>query len=142
MIERIGHINIRTPLLAETLSFYAALFDLVPGEALTMADSSRNAWLYDRDGRAIIHVNMPGPGEAPIPADVRSRMDHVAFDCADIEAMEQRLAELAIPYARRSTRVPGLSQIVLTDPNGIHLELAFGTEKALNPALVAAGQAL
>jgi catechol 2,3-dioxygenase-like lactoylglutathione lyase family enzyme len=133
MIDRIGHINIRTPHLEETLTFYERLFDLVRGPAATMADQSRNAWLYDADGRGIIHVNMPKDGEpVPDPA-VRGRMDHVAFDCRDPDAMEARLKAADIPYLRRETRVAGLTQIVLKDPNGIALELAFGTEHALDP---------
>jgi catechol 2,3-dioxygenase-like lactoylglutathione lyase family enzyme len=133
MIERIGHINIRTPLLEETLAFYEALFGLVRGPARTMADDSRNAWLYDRSGRAIIHVNMPHDDEAVPPVGSRGRMDHVAFDCRDPDAMEARLQALAIPYRRRATRIAGLEQIVLVDPNGINLELAFGTDHALDP---------
>jgi catechol 2,3-dioxygenase-like lactoylglutathione lyase family enzyme len=134
MIERIGHINIRTPLIEETLGFYETLFGLHRGPALTMADQARNAWLYDADGRAIIHVNMPADGEAVPDIDDRGRMDHVAFDCRDPDAMEARLTALGIAYRRRATLVDGLTQIVLRDPNGIHLELAFGTEKALAPA--------
>ena len=133
MIDRIGHINIRTPLLEETLAFYERLFDLVRGPASTMADPRRNAWLYDRDGRGIIHVNMPPEGENVPEIGARGRMDHVAFDCRDPDAMEARLAARGIPYLRRETRVPGLTQIVLKDPNGINLELAFGTERALDP---------
>ena len=137
MIERIGHINIRTPLLEETLAFYEALFGLKRGPALTMADPARNAWLFDHDGRAIIHVNMPPEGESAPPAGARAPMDHVAFDCRDPDAMEARLTALGVAYLRRETRVPGLTQIVLRDPNGINLELAFGTENALAPELAA-----
>lgn len=134
MIDRIGHINIRTPLLEETLGFYERLFDLRRGPALTMADPARNAWLYDRDGRAIVHVNMPGEGEAVPEPGARGRMDHVAFDCRDPDEMERRLTAAGVPYLRRETRVAGLTQIVLKDPNGVSLELAFGTENALDPA--------
>ena len=94
-------------------------------------DQARNAWLYDADGRAIIHVNMPAQGEAVPGIGDRGRMDHVAFDCRDPDAMEARLTALGIPYRRRATLVDGLTQIVLRDPNGINLELAFGTERAL-----------
>src|SRR3546814_18099962 len=78
---------------------------------------------------------MPAKDE-DIPAiGARGRMDHVAFDCRDPDAMEARLTDLGIAYRRRDTRVAGLTQIVLKDPNGINLELAFGTAHALAPAL-------
>lgn len=134
-IERIGHINIRTPLLEETLRFYEQLFGLVRGPARTMGDQARNAWLYDGDGRAIIHVNMPLEGEPAVEPGIVGRMNHVAFDCRDVDATEARLRELGVPYRRRATLVEGLTQIVLRDPNGINLELAFGTEHALDPAI-------
>lgn len=133
MIDRIGHINIRTPLLEETLAFYEALFDLRRGPALTMADPARSAWLYDGDGRAIIHVNATGAMEAVPPVALRGRLDHVAFDCRDPDEMERRLTARGIAYLRRESRVAGLIQIALRDPNGIGLELAFGTENALDP---------
>jgi catechol 2,3-dioxygenase-like lactoylglutathione lyase family enzyme len=136
VIERIGHINIRTPLLEETLAFYEQLFDLMRGPAATMADQTRNAWLHDRDGRAIIHVNMPGPDEPAIAAGSPSRLDHVAFDIADLAGMEARLTARDIPYRRLASRIEGLTQLVLRDPNGVVLELAHGTDRALNPAVV------
>jgi catechol 2,3-dioxygenase-like lactoylglutathione lyase family enzyme len=139
MIERIGHINIRTPLLEETLAFYEAALGLVRGPARTMSDQTRNAWLYDRDGRALIHVNMPNEGEPVPPVGSRGRMDHVAFDGTDPDAMEARLTALHIPYRRRRTLIDGLEQIVLVDPNGINLELAFGTAHALDPGIVKGG---
>ena len=136
MIERIGHINIRTPILKETIRFYEELFDLVAGPAQTMGHQEMHAWLYGKDGRAIIHVNMPPEGEVVPEIGARGRMDHVAFDCRDPGAMEARLKEAGHSYLRRETRVPGLTQIVLKDPNGISLELAFDTENALDPGRV------
>lgn len=133
MIQRIGHINIRTPLLEETLAFYETVLALRRGPAKTMADQDRNAWLYDGDGRALIHVNMPAEDEVVPAAGTRSRVDHVAFDARDPDATEERLRRHGIEYVRRETRVTGLTQIVLRDPNGIVLELAFGTDLALDP---------
>ncbi len=132
MIQRIGHINIRTPLLEETLAFYETVLELRRGTAKTMADQTRNAWLYDGEGRALIHVNMPAADAFVPAAGTRSRIDHVAFDGRDLAAMEKRLDRLGIEYVRRETRVRGLTQIVLRDPNGIILELAFGTDLALD----------
>jgi len=50
MIQRIGHINIRTPLLEQTLVFYETVLGFRRGPAKTMADQTRNAWLYDGEG--------------------------------------------------------------------------------------------
>src|SRR3546814_16811360 len=94
-----------------------------------MADQTRNAWLYDRDGRAIIHVNMPAKDE-DIPAiGARGRMAHVAFDCRAPDAMDARLTDLGLASRRRATRVAVPTQIVLKDTHGINLELPFAPEQ-------------
>ena len=123
MIERIGHINIKTPLFAETCAFYEALFDLARVPALTMADQERNAWLATADGHAVIHVNT-SVDTAPA-ADGPARLDHVAFECRDVAAMRARLDALGVRYAHAVSRIPTLEQIFFTDPNGIRIELTF-----------------
>jgi catechol 2,3-dioxygenase-like lactoylglutathione lyase family enzyme len=135
MLLRIGHINIRTPELERTLSFYERLLDLRRGPAATMADQQRNAWLFDGEGRAVIHVNMPAPGE-PLSAPA-GPLDHVAFDCSDLDGMRGRLDAMAVPYSERKARVAGLTQISLRDPNGLKLELAFGSDHARRDRLPA-----
>nr|WP_295661747.1 VOC family protein [Polymorphobacter sp.] len=130
-IERIGHINIRTPEFAATMAFFETVFDLVRGPAATMADQTKNAWLHSPDGRPIIHVNAMLPGEVDRPAGVVGRLDHIAFDCSDRPGMAERLDRARVDYDVRETRVPGLVQINLRDPNGIRIELTFGHEAVL-----------
>jgi catechol 2,3-dioxygenase-like lactoylglutathione lyase family enzyme len=127
-IERIGHINIRTPLFAETMAFFERLFDLRRGPAATMADQENNGWLHGADGRPILHINALRADEAARPAGVDGRLDHVAFDCSDLPAMVARLDATGASYTLVDTRVPGLRQINLRDPNGIKIELTFGHE--------------
>jgi catechol 2,3-dioxygenase-like lactoylglutathione lyase family enzyme len=134
MMDRIGHINIRTPLFDETLAFYEKLLDLRRGGALTMADQAGNAWLYDNKGRAIVHVNAPEPGEAVPEVGSRGRVHHVAFDIQDLVEMERRIKEMGLEHKRYDIGlVPGLTLLVTQDPNGIILELAHGTDLCLNP---------
>ena len=132
-IERIGHINIRTPEFAATMAFFETLFDLVRGPAATMADQTKNAWLHSADGRPIIHVNAMLPGEVDRPAGAPGRLDHIAFDCSDQPGMAARLDRAGVDYDVRQTRVPGLIQFNLRDPNGIRIELTFGHENARRP---------
>lgn len=125
MIQRIGHINIKTPAFEETCAFYQALFDLARVPALTMADQERNAWLATAEGHAVIHVNT-SMGEAPT-ASSPARLDHVAFECRDVTAMRARLDAMGVRYAHAVSRVPTLEQIFFTDLNGIRIELTFDT---------------
>ena len=129
MIDRIGHINIRTPLLEETLAFYERLMDLRRGDALTMTDQANNAWLFDDSGRAVVHVNKcPADEEVPA-AGAPNRLNHVAFDIRDLPAMERRLEEMRLSFRKYPIETcPGLTLLVTQDPNGITLELAHGTD--------------
>lgn len=126
-IEGLGHVNIKTPDFAETMRFWEAAFGLVRGPAATMASQEGNAWLHSPDGRPLIHVNTLAPGDERDPALV-SRLDHVAFDCSDLPGTRARLEETGIAYQLIETRVPGLIQINVRDPNGIKVELTFGHE--------------
>lgn len=125
--ERIGHINIKTSDYEGTMRFYESLFGLARGPAATMTDQTRNGWLHGPDGRPILHVNSLSEGDER-PAGSASRLDHVAFDCRDRAGMQARLDAAGVPYEVRDTRVAGLVQINLRDPNGIKLELTFGHE--------------
>lgn len=139
MIDRIGHFNIRTPKLEETLRFYEDLLELRRGDALTMTDQVNNAWLYDDSGRAVVHVNSTEPNEVVPEAGARSRVNHIAFDIRDLGTMEQRLKSRNVKYTRYDIgTVPGLTLLVTEDPNGIVLELAHGTDTCVNPAFVSA----
>ena len=134
-IEAIGHVNIKTPIFAETVAFWEAAFGLVRGPAATMADQEHNAWLHAADGRALIHVNTLAPGDERA-ADVVSRLDHVAFDCSDLPGTKARLDAAGIAYTLVETRVPGLVQINLREPNGVKVELTFGHEAVRRGALL------
>jgi catechol 2,3-dioxygenase-like lactoylglutathione lyase family enzyme len=122
----LAHVNIRTTRLEETLAFYETLLGFRRGIAATNPDPSLNVWLHDGDGRASIHVNRALPGE---PArDGKSALDHIAFNCTDMAAFEARLTAMGVAYRIAPTRVPAMVQLVLTDPNGIKVELTFGHE--------------
>jgi catechol 2,3-dioxygenase-like lactoylglutathione lyase family enzyme len=134
MIDRIGHVNIRTPLLEETLSFYEQLLDLKRGTCLTQP-APENVWLYADNGRAVIHVNVPPPSEEVPPVGSRGRVHHVAFDCRDYEAIVARLKAMNQAYMRHETPVDGLFLLTTVDPNGINVELSFGVDHAIDRSL-------
>lgn len=122
-----GHINIRTSRLDETIAFYRALFDFTVGEAATMADQTGNAWLFDSEGWPVIHLNALRDGDDFDPAR-RSALDHVAFNCPDLPDMRRRLAAIGADYREAQSRVPGMTQINVHDPNGVKVELTFGAD--------------
>jgi catechol 2,3-dioxygenase-like lactoylglutathione lyase family enzyme len=123
-MPRLGHVNIRTVKLAETVAFYENVLGFRRGEAPTMDDQSTNAWMYDGEGRPCVHVNSLRPGERLRPGD-GSCLDHVAFDCEDEPAVRTTLERAGIPFARKEFPRARLVQLVVHDPNGVKVELSF-----------------
>lgn len=127
-VNRIDHINIRTPALLETVAFYEAVLGLRRGPVAAPVDQDHNAWLFDTAGKPLIHINMPDPGEAPRDPKNRSRLHHVAFECTGVEDMAEKLSRLGIAFEHRDISSHGFVQFVVHDPNGICVELNFRTD--------------
>lgn len=123
-MPRLGHVNIRTVKLADTVAFYETVLGLRRGIAATMDDQAVNAWLYDPDGRPCVHLNAPRSGEPVKPGD-GSCLDHVAFDCEDEPAVRARLEHAGIPFVRKEYPGAKLVQLNVRDPNGVKVELTF-----------------
>lgn len=124
-VLRIGHVNIRTPLMEETLTFYESYLGLRRGPSTSAVMRADNIWLYDGEDRPLIHVNGPVAGEALAPAGLTSRLDHVAFDCHGLVACRARLSADGVPFREQHLAGRGLRQINLLDPNGIKVEMTF-----------------
>jgi len=131
MIDRIGHINIRTTAdrYEDTLSFYEGLLGLKRADSMATPGPS-NIWLFADSGRAIVHVNSVEPGGDVEPDGVSTgRLNHVAFDCRDYDQAVSRLEALGLTYQRYETAVDGLFLLVTKDPyNNIVIELSFGVD--------------
>lgn len=124
-VLRLAHANIRTPALDETLHFFETALHLRRGPSLTTIDQLRYVWLYDGAGNPVIHVNAPAEGEPARAAGMESRLDHIAFDCADAAGMAAYLRAAAIPFEIVHSEAGGFIQYNLLDPNGIKVELTF-----------------
>ncbi len=124
-IERLDHVNIRTPLFEETLTFYEAALGLKRGPAGSATGRRQNMWLYTEGGAPVIHVNGPAEGETVADAGQQSRLHHVAFFCTGLAAARERLAALGVATQEMRIAARSLLQINVTDPNGVLVELQF-----------------
>ena len=130
----LGHVNIRTARMEETCAFYETVLGFRRVIAHTNPDPAQNVWLADDAGMPSLHVNAFRPDES-VPDENRSCLHHFAFNCPDPTAMAGRLEAAGITYEVVHTRVPGLVQYNLYDPNGVRVELTFGHELVLSPPL-------
>lgn len=124
-VDRLGHVNIRTPAFAETIAFYEACLGLRAGPAVSSQARPQNVWLHDEAGDPIIHVNGPIAGETVHPEGGASRLDHFALDCSGLASCIARLEAQGVPYQRIRIEARGLTQLNITDPNGLKVELTF-----------------
>jgi len=123
----LGHVNIVTRDLAGTKRFYKDLLGLVDAEHPPFGPGIVVNWLADEAGRPILHLQSYDPARHNDPdAPTTGSIDHVAFDCADFDAVLARCESLGVA-ARATAPIPGAGfrQIFVTDPNGVVLELNF-----------------
>ena len=95
-------------------------------------------WLYlnEDDKAACIHLAMRKQGDGQDyyigeKNNVKSgsgAIDHVAFNCEDIDSMKEMFDNKSIEYTHR--KVPGfpLEQLFVDDPDGVKVELNFPTK--------------
>ena len=141
MIDRIGHINIRTTAanFEKTLSFYERLLGLKRADSMATPGPD-NLWLFADSGRAIVHVNSVEEGGDVEPDGVSTgRLNHVAFDCRDHAQAVARMDAMGLKHTRYETKAKGLFLLVTKDPiNNIVIELSFGVDNVMRTDLHAA----
>ena len=128
-VNWLDHVNIVTEDVAATARFFADLLDLEVRDGPGGMRPDLVQWVYDREGRPIVHVNKVGSftplGRTPRVAADTNALHHVAFNCTGHERMVQRLETKGLPFASNAVPAIGLKQLFVTEPNGVLLELNF-----------------
>jgi catechol 2,3-dioxygenase-like lactoylglutathione lyase family enzyme len=129
-LKRLAHVNIRASRLAETIAFYRDVLGLVATPIPGTDDMTHRAWLRDPSGDPIIHVGDldMGTGAAGGAARGGGAIDHVAFECRDIQGFRAHLDALGHGYRHNAVPAAGLEQLFVEDPDGILIELNFFTD--------------
>lgn len=117
----LNHVARRTRHLAASTAFYRDILGMrvVARPPFTF----EGAWLCG--GGIQIHLIADGDRDSAGPSSIDTRANHISFAVADIDAMEQRLRALAIPYIRKA--IPGwnVPQIFFQDPDGYVIEIGM-----------------
>ena len=119
MLLGLDHFNISTDDMDATLAFFEDMLGM-EARAAPEQDPTRNSWLYDQQGNALVHVNKRprAKGEGAI--------HHAAFACTDYEAMRDRLARAGHKLREMDNReINGARQIFVHSPDGALIELNF-----------------
>jgi catechol 2,3-dioxygenase-like lactoylglutathione lyase family enzyme len=127
-VNALDHVNIIAADLDAAARFYAEMFGLERRDGPAPLTPATAQWMYDADGRAIIHLNSmdcirhfdrgikPGPTGA---------LHHVALSCSGHAEMIRRLEARSIEYRLNTVEAIGLRQIFAHDLDEVLLELNF-----------------
>ena len=121
-VTGLNHVNIRKTDLANSAKFYVEVFDFVYRQGPLVMGNQSN-WLFDSRGAPIIHLRLMEPNSS-----TTGPIDHVALTCEGKAEILGRLQARDIKYAVAENVVPGVTQVFLTDPHGVPLELNFAGE--------------
>jgi catechol 2,3-dioxygenase-like lactoylglutathione lyase family enzyme len=117
----LNHINIAgTPdLIARCRSFYVDVLGLTEGHRPPFR--SRGFWLY-ADGQPVVHLT-----ERDSKQNGGSAFNHFAFTCDGLETATAILEKHAVSFKVDEVPLSKQTQIFLTDPAGVAIELNFST---------------
>ena len=128
-VESLDHVNIITDRMDETARFYSTLLGLERRDAPPPLTPENATWMFDSEGRAIIHINSldcPRAYDRDIqPGSLTGALHHVALKCEGYEDTIARLDEIGADYQTNLVEAINLRQIFTADPNNVLLELNF-----------------
>ncbi|TAN07455.1 MAG: diguanylate cyclase [Rhodanobacteraceae bacterium] len=124
-----GHVNLRAN--ADTIEhlrrFYVDIVGLREGPRPVFRSGSRGYWLYASE-RDVLHLTVArADGSNAQPPGV---FNHLAFDCSDLGATRARLDAAGVVYEVDVVDELHQTQLFLTDPAGIGIELTFTLRQA------------
>ena len=124
----LNHVNLhaRRELLDALKDFYCSVVGLHVGPRPTFRNFGY--WLYAGD-RPVVHLWEADPDEVR-HANAAGTFDHVAFDCANLSAVEAALRERSVSYKKAQPPGTNQTQLFLTDPAGNGVELNFANANA------------
>ena len=128
-VEALDHVNIITDRLDTTADFYGKLLGLERRDAPPPLTPQNATWMFDAEGRAIIHINStdcPRTFDREVePGSLTGALHHVALKCVGYDEVKGRLDNMDAEYQENLVSAINLRQIFTADPNNVLLELNF-----------------
>ncbi len=122
----LNHFNItaHSELIEQVKHFYTAVIGLKLGPRAHLANDGY--WLYA--GRTpIVHLSVR-PGIAALPSSQKGHFNHISLGCVGLKRAIAKMIATQTPY--RLIQLPDIcqTQLFVTDPAGIGVELTFFNE--------------
>lgn len=123
-LQRLDHVNLRTPDLDRTVDFYARILGLHPGPRPDFPFPG--AWLYAGD-QAVVHL--VAATDAPPEYRPDQRLEHFALSATGLADFLAHLRDQNVPYWCRVLPTVNIRQVNLLDCDGNHLHVDFPAEE-------------
>jgi catechol 2,3-dioxygenase-like lactoylglutathione lyase family enzyme len=126
-----NHFFVRAKDVERTRRFYC---DALGFEVMPRPDIAFPGYWLGVGGKTQLHIGVDSAEYADqhyfgtTPASARDNtgvIDHIAFQCTDVEAVTRRLASLGLRTRTRHIAQISLFQIFVADPDGVTIELNF-----------------
>ena len=127
-VNALDHFNIIAADIDATAAFYADVLGLDRRDGPPGLPPAQVQWMYDGQGRAIVHINStdcPRAYDREVAAGPTGAVHHIALTCSGFDAMIATLDEHAVGQQINRIESVGLRQIFVHDPNDVVLELNF-----------------
>ncbi len=119
-VTALDHVNIRTRDIKNSARFYVEQIGLEARNGPAPFSPEQVQWLYDCNGRPIIHLFTFDCEPAPT-----GPIHHVALNCSGKAELIARLTTHGTAFEVNEIPSIGLTQIFTRDPHGVLLELNF-----------------
>jgi catechol 2,3-dioxygenase-like lactoylglutathione lyase family enzyme len=128
------HYTLRCNDLQASWRFYADVLGLRVAERPGMPVPAAIVYLGDM---MLIHLFQATPEQeaefAPLPGPeakwATGRLHHVALQCRDLPGMRARLQQHGVGFTERTLTAASKHLVLLKDPSGVEMELAFSLEE-------------
>ena len=121
-LSALDHVTIRTARLAELTGFYSEVLGLAPG--VRPGFRFPGAWLYCGERAALHLVEVAEP-----PREADPRIEHFAFRAQGLADFLAGLRAKGVAYHTAVVPDMEIRQVHIRDPDGNHVEIAFGAEE-------------
>ena len=118
--EQLEHFTIECADLKKTRDFYCEVVGLTEGFRPQLAFPGY--WLYC-GGVPVVHLMKRD--EEDRPPHRTDRLDHIAFNCVDPDAVVKLMRERGVPFEANLVWEVGMLQVFVHDPDGVQIEMNF-----------------